>query len=453
MDSFHYAGLARPFQPEVEVAGMALKKIRGAKPKSGSKAVVIGAGKSGIAASRLLNANAVHVTLIEKNPDLLDESQKNSLRDQGINLKFGQHESKDFAGASWIIPSPALPISQLMPLLPNPAPAVISEMELAWRFLDAEPVIAVTGTSGKTTCASLTASMLKAQGYTVFLGGNIGTPLSEYVLDSRKADALVLEISSFQLQGCTTFCPRVGILLNLSPNHLDYHKDMKEYEDAKFRLFRCQDEGDLAIFGEGLEKEAASHKIAARKIWLKDIGRFPNIRLFGKHNAINAEAAWQAAKNFGVNEKNAAFAVNNFKPLPHRLENVAEINNVIYVNDSKATTVSALEAALKSFERPIRLLCGGKFKGGDLASLLPLMKEKVAEVCLFGASREIFEKAWGGVLPISWHPALEQAVLKASLGANPGDVILLSPATSSFDLYKDYKARGDDFKRIVENMK
>lgn len=432
---------------------MALKKIRGAKPKRGSKAVAIGAGKSGIAVSRLLNANGVDVTLLEKNPAAMDEELKASLQSAGIRLKFGEHVKEDFSGASWVIPSPAVPIGKLMPLLPDPAPEVISEMEMAWRYLDAEPVIAVTGTSGKTTCASLAASMLKAQGYAVFLGGNIGTPLSEYLLDSRKADALVLEVSSFQLQSCSTFCPRVGILLNLTPNHLDYHKDMAEYADAKFRLFRCQDEGDLAILGEGLEKEAEKYKISARKIWLKDIGRFPNIRLFGKHNAINAEAAWQAAKYFGVSEKNAALAVDNFKPLPNRLENVAEINNILYVNDSKATTVSALEAALKSFERPIRLLCGGKFKGGDLASLLPLMKEKVVEACLFGASREIFEAAWGGHLPMSWHPNLEQAVLKASLAANPGDVILLSPATSSFDLYKDYKARGDDFKRIVENLK
>lgn len=432
---------------------MSLQKIRGAKPQQGSKAVVIGAGKSGTAVSRLLSSNGVNVTLIEKNPNLLNEEEKKSLRSQGINLKFGDHGREDFSGSSWVIPSPAVPINQLMPLLSEPSPEVISEMEMAWRFLDAEPVIAVTGTSGKTTCASLAASMLKAQGYSVFLGGNIGTPLSEYILDTRKADALVLEISSFQLQGCATFSPRVGILLNLSPNHLDYHKDMKEYTDAKFRLFRCQDEGDLAILGEGLEKEAAAYKIAARKIWLKDIGRFPNIRLFGKHNAINAEAAWQAAKYFGVSEKNAACAVNSFNPLPHRLENVAEINNILYVNDSKATTVSALEAALKSFERPIRLLCGGKFKGGDLTSLLPVLKEKVVEVCLFGASKEIFENAWGGELPISWHPNLEQATLKATLSANPGDVVLLSPATSSFDQYKDYKARGDDFRRIVENLK
>lgn len=431
---------------------MALKNFRKRKPVPGEKVIVVGAGKSGLAISKLLAQQESRVFLLEKNSAVITPPLLKELDALGINVIIGNHDQKHFRDASFVIPSPGIPISSIHDLICDRPVEIISEMEMAWRYLDNEPIIAVTGTSGKTTCASLAAAMLKSQGYKVFLGGNIGTPLSEYVMDSRKADALVLEISSFQLQGCNTFCPRVGILLNLSPNHLDYHQSYEEYKEAKFRLFRCQDENDLAILGADLEEESAKFKISARKIVINNYDRFPNIRLFGRHNAINAEAAWQAVKFFGVSETNATNAVNNFLPLQHRLENVAEINNVLYVNDSKSTTVASLEAALRSFERPIHLLCGGKFKGGNLKSLTPLLKQKVRDVLLFGASREIFEESWKNVVPLSWHSSLQEAVLSAASNAVSGDVVLLSPATSSFDLYKNYKERGDHFKRIVSGL-
>lgn len=431
---------------------MALQKMRGQKPAAGEVAVIVGAGRSGMAAARLLAKSGAHVRLLEKD-DSLAKARSRELAELDVELISGPHESRHFAKASFIIPSPAMPIASAVALVPKgESPEILSEMELAWRYLDNEPIIGITGTSGKTTTASLAAAMLKAQGYSVFLGGNIGTPLSEYALDDRKADALVLELSSFQLQGCSTFCPRVGVLLNISPNHLDYHKSMEEYEEAKFRLFRCQDEGDLAIIDENLREIANRYPIAARKLWLEGAGRFPKMKLFGRHNALNAEAAWQAARFFGVAADKAALAVENFAPLPHRLERVGEINGVIYVNDSKCTTVDALRAALESFERPVRLLCGGKFKGGDLEALRPLVRNKVAEVALFGASREHFENAWRGVVPISWSQTLEEATHILAASANSGDVILLAPATSSFDAYKNYQERGNDFKRIVENL-
>ena len=177
----------------------------------------------------------------------------------------------------------------------------MAEMELAWRYLDGEPVLAVTGTSGKTTTVSLAAAMLQKQGYTVFLGGNIGTPLSEYVLAGRRADVLVLEASSFQLQGCSTFCPRVGVILNISPNHLDHHKNMAEYVEAKFRIFRCQEEGDLAIMGEGLRKVSGAFRLRARQqifIPASCPQRFADCQLLGAHNNFNVEAAWLACRFF-----------------------------------------------------------------------------------------------------------------------------------------------------------
>ena len=351
-----------------------------------------------------------------------------------------------------MVPSPGMPVARLAGLVDTQVSEILAEMELAWRYLDDEPVLAITGTSGKTTTASLAAAMLHEQGYAVFLGGNIGTPLSEYVLGGKKADVLVLEISSFQLQACTTFCPRAGILLNITPNHLDYHKDMAEYTEAKFRLFRCQDEGDLAVLGEDLQALADAHRLKARKVFVKATDRFPTSCLMGAHNRINEEAAWQACRLFGVTEASATRAVERFQPLPHRLERVRELGGVLYVNDSKCTTVSALQVALEAFDRPVRLLCGGKFKGGDLAGLADLLRAKVQEVVLFGASREHFEKAWQGIVPISWHETMDPAVRFASANARSGDVVLLAPATSSYDLYKNYEQRGEDFKQIVGKL-
>ncbi len=433
---------------------MALEKMRGRRIQIGELAVVVGAGRSGRAAARLLSREGARVRLLDRNAAALSPEQTASLRKLGVDVRLGEHSPEQFEHAAFVVPSPGMPAAKLRQYLGHGqgAPEVLAEMELAWRYLNDEPVLAVTGTSGKTTTASLAAAMLQAQGYTVFLGGNIGTPLSEYVLSERKADVLVLEISSFQLQTCSTFCPRAGVLLNITPNHLDYHKDMAEYQEAKFRLFRCQDEGDLAILGEDLKDLARSFNLKGRQVWVRESGRFAKGRLLGAHNKFNEEAAWQACRFFGVSEANAARAVARFAPLPHRLELVREHGGVLYVNDSKCTTVSSLEVALRAFDRPLRLLCGGKFKGGDLAALGGLLRERVREVALFGASREHFETAWQGLVPLHWHATLEEAVRALHASATAGDVVLLAPATSSFDLYDNYMARGDDFKRIVSEL-
>ena len=343
----------------------------------------------------------------------------------------------------------------LRPLLtPGEEPEIMAETELAWRQLEGEPVLAVTGTSGKTTTISMCAAMLEAQGLNVFLGGNIGTPLSEYVLaraEGRpRADVLALELSSFQIETCTTLRPRVAVLLNISANHLDYHKDMKEYIEAKMRLFRCQDASCLAVFGPGLRGLPERMKVSARTGYFDpDSGRFPDMQLIGPHNHANAEAAWQACREFGVTQENARRAMQRFKPLPHRLERIAEKDGVLYVNDSKCTTVEALKVALASFERPVLLLAGGRFKGGDLAGLAPLLKRHVKAAGLYGASREVFENAWKDILPTSWDETLRLALARLRGMARPGDVVLLAPATSSYDQYENYRERGDDFRRAV----
>lgn len=435
---------------------MAQNEDRGRCIKAGELAVVVGAGRSGKAAARLLLRQGARVRLLESNPQALDEAQAAALRAEGIELVLGEQGPDLFAGAKMVVPSPGLPVVRLREMMGPHADAegteILAEMELAWRALDGEPVLAVTGTSGKTTTVSLAAAMLREQGLRVFLGGNIGTPLSEYLLSGEKADVLVLETSSFQLQCCSTFHPRVAVVLNISPNHLDYHKDMEEYIEAKFRLFRCQTEEDLAVLEPGLEETAARFGLRARKVWIRPEGRFPDCPLFGQHNQFNAEAAWQACRPFGVTLENAARAVAAFKPLPNRLESVARVHGVLYVNDSKCTTVAALEVALEAMDHPVHLLCGGKFKGGDLDGMKDLLRRKAKSVNLYGASREIFEAAWQGVVPLCWHERMEDAVLALQDKVEEGDVVLLAPATSSFDQYRNYVERGNDFKRIVGSL-
>ena len=420
-----------------------------------TSAIVVGGGRSGQAAARLLRRLGATVRLLERNAEKLPGGFTAWAASEGVEILGGEHRREYFLDADILIPSPGAAVSMLRPLLtPGEEPEIMAETELAWRQLEGEPVLAVTGTSGKTTTISMCAAMLEAQGLNVFLGGNIGTPLSEYVLaraEGRpRADVLALELSSFQLQTCTTLRPRVAVLLNISANHLDYHKDMKEYIEAKMRLFRCQDASCLAVFGPGLRGLPERMKVSARTGYFDpDSGRFPDMQLIGPHNHANAEAAWQACREFGVTLENARRAMQRFKPLPHRLERIAQKDGVLYVNDSKCTTVEALKVALASFERPVLLLAGGRFKGGDLAGLAPLLKRHVKAAGLYGASREVFENAWKDILPTSWDETLRLALARLRGMARPGDVVLLAPATSSYDQYENYRERGDDFRRAV----
>ncbi len=430
------------------------KKITHSYIKSGAKVLVMGAGRSGMAALRLLLKLDAKVSLLEKDAKNIQPSFKAEIEEAQVNIIYGEYNSTHFENMDYIVPSPGIPVSGIIPLLPKVnQPKIIAEMELAWHCLQDEKCLAITGTSGKTTTASLAAAMLKAHGLSVFLGGNIGTPLSEYVLSENKAQILVLEVSSFQLQTCEGFTPNVAVLLNITENHLDYHKDMNEYIDAKLTMFVNQSANDLAIIHSSLRSVVQNYNIRSKIIWIDpsniDENNFANCRLAGAHNQENITAAWLACKEFGVSYENAVSAVGAFAPLEHRLESVRELDGVLYVNDSKCTTTSSLKVALQAFDKPIILLCGGKFKGGDLEGLRSLIKEKVKHVALFGDSREYFEKAWQGIVTMTWSATMDEAVYIARAKAELNDVVLLAPATASFDLYANYMARGDDFKKLV----
>ncbi|BAH76820.1 UDP-N-acetylmuramoyl-L-alanine--D-glutamate ligase [Solidesulfovibrio magneticus] len=414
----------------------------------GHQAVVAGAGASGRSAAKLLSRLGAAVRFLEKNPAAVSDEFRAEAVSLGYDLRTGEHGPADFAGADLVVLSPGIRAANLAPALAAcPGAQVVSELELASWFTP-EPIVAVTGSNGKTTTVMLISALLEAAGRRVFTGGNIGTPLSDHVLSEEPADVVVLEVSSFQLQLTKTFRPKVAVLLNFAANHLDWHADLDEYLDAKLRIFATQRPDDTAIVSEELRDLLSGRPFTRAGVtWYAAASGFLCPRLAGVHNQANMEAAYLACRAFGVDIKLARQVFADFVPAPHRIQIIGEKGGVLFVDDSKATTVTAMEAAIRSFDRPVRLLCGGVWKGGDLEAMLPLVKEKVVAVGLFGGSREVFETAFAGVVPVRYAPTLAEAVARIYADAAPGDAVLLSPGTSSFDQYPNYKARGRDFQQ------
>jgi UDP-N-acetylmuramoylalanine--D-glutamate ligase len=420
---------------------------------AGHRVVVVGAGRSGIAAARLAVELGAATRLVDSNPQALDKDTERLLSGLRVDVELGEHRAEQFRTADLIILSPGVPKAALGHVLPPPGSVpVLSELEVASWFVS-EPIIAVTGTNGKTTTASLIHHLLTQTGRSAFLGGNIGTPLSEYVASGEEKKILVLEVSSFQLQNTDSFRPKVGLLLNFSPNHLDYHQSLEEYFECKLRLFRRQTEEDLAILPLELKETLERHRSwSSRRVYFTDRGRFESSRLPGPHNRANMEAASLACKPFGVSEEEADRAFASFEPYPHRLQPFEEKDGVLFVDDSKGTTLTSLEAALKSFDRPILLLAGGRFKGGDPEELSGLVGRKVRRAGLFGESRDLLYAAWSGSTEAFREESMERAAQRMAQLAEKGDVVLLSPAGSSFDAYQGYKERGLAFQKVVSEL-
>ncbi|WP_027184272.1 UDP-N-acetylmuramoyl-L-alanine--D-glutamate ligase [Desulfovibrio inopinatus] len=420
---------------------------------TGHKAVVVGAGRSGLAAVRLLLALGATVRLLDKRTDALDDTDRIELEERHVVIRLGEHASEDFAGADMVVLSPGVRSASLMPFFdPARPPQVLAELELASWFADA-PIIAITGTNGKTTVTTLVGEFLRDAGKSVFVGGNIGTPLSDYILSDQPADVIVLEVSSFQLQNVSSFHPKVSILLNFTPDHLDWHEDIAEYFAAKLNIFSRMDKTDLAILPFDL-KEILENKIelACKRVYFTATNRFQAPTLPGRHNQANLEAAWLAVKAFGLSQEQVQSTLNAFPGLPHRIEHVGMVNNVTFINDSKSTTIDSMRAALESVDTPTLLLAGGVFKGGDLDSLTPLFKERLKAVGLFGDSRNDFEPTFSSICPTSYDPTLGEATRRLFALAEPGDTIVLSPGTASFDQYSGYAERGKDFVRVVQEL-
>lgn len=418
----------------------------------GKKIVVVGAGRSGTGAARLAASAGARVLLLERQEKAVPESRKHLLEREGVILETGEHRPEQFREASLVCLSPGIPKGAIQEALPQErVPPVYSELELAWWFVD-RPVVAVTGTGGKTTTVSLIQRMLEEGGFSVFLGGNIGAPLSEYVLEGLSRDILVLEASSFQLQYTADFRPQVAVFLNFHPNHLDHHLSLQEYFQAKLKIFQNQGPEDLAVLPlemrQQLEQQAG---IAAQIQYFTDSGRWHCPALLGSHNRANIEAAIAACRYFKIGQEAVSRALQEFRPWQHRLQYLGEHQGVLFVDDSKGTTVAAQRAALTSFERPVLLLAGGRLKGDDPREIADLIQSRVKAAGVFGECREELRRAWQELTSVFCRESMQEALADLLPMASPGDVVLLAPGTSSFDQYSDYSERGRAFQELVHS--
>lgn len=437
----------------------------------GKRVTVVGMGKSGVAAASLLAREGAEVLIV-------DDQQKEvpaALQALGqVRARLGPWREDDLLSAERVVLSPGVPLKKLpLKKLESLRIPVIGEMELASAFL-AAPLIAITGTNGKSTTTTLVGEILKGWGWKVFVGGNLGTPLSEAV--GSPWDFIVVEVSSFQLETIASFHPRIAALLNLTPDHLDRYSDLLSYQKAKWRIFENQSEGDHAIvngddplaippFLKGAPVLFSRSRIPQRGVYLHEgeivsnlwgetepIIRFDALKLKGAHNTENVLAAVAMTLLCGCSIECIRQTLTQFKGLPHRMELVGEVRGVKYVNDSKGTNVGAVMKSLEGLTVPVILIAGGKDKEGDFTPLRELVQKKVKRLILLGEAREKMARAFPA------HPAVErvdsmaQAVARAAASAEPGDIVLLSPACASFDQFRDYQHRGEVFKQAVAGL-
>jgi UDP-N-acetylmuramoylalanine--D-glutamate ligase len=344
---------------------------------------------------------------------------------------------------------------------------MVGEVELAWWFCE-RPLIAVTGTNGKSTTTELIAAALHAGGVSAVACGNLGTPFSDIVLENRQERYIVLEISSFQLEGIETFKPYVAVYLNFAADHMDRYDSLDAYRQAKERIFFNQTPREHAIVNARCEMGATRARkktfdamggdadYAFRHGYLYACGHAvleqSRTRLSGPHNAENQMAALAAADICGVGRDAVIRALCEYRPLPHRCEIVRTHHGVVYIDDSKATNLHAMENALLGQNRPVILIAGGKDKGLPLEPLCDVVKEKARLVLLIGEAKERFMRAWEHATECRLCGSLQEAVKSASLMAREGDVVLLSPGCSSYDMFRDFEERGEVFRREVERL-
>ena len=428
--------------------------------------VVVGLGMSGFAVARFLKKRGATVIVTDKAEEDKLEAYAPVLREMGVKMELGQHRIDTFEKSDLIIVSPGVP-HDILPIKKAALKGIpiLGEIELACRFI-LEPVVAVTGTNGKTTTTTLLGDMLKNSGKKVFVGGNIGNPLIDYVDKGEKAEIIVVEVSSFQLDTIDTFRPKVAVALNITEDHLDRYSDFAAYASSKARIFENQKESDVAVFN-GLDpftgsicKDIKSKKLPFYNQMTDDaeintifkLLDFSSINLLGKHNLENAYAASLAALAIGGSLEGIQSALSNFKGLLHRLEHVASINGINFFDDSKATNVDAVAKALETFSKPIILIMGGRDKGGNFQTLRDLVCQRVKKLIVLGEAKEDILFALGDITPTKGASSMEDAVLSAYHAASPGDVVLLSPACASFDMYDSYARRGEDFCRAVDKL-
>lgn len=439
----------------------------------GKKITVLGAARSGISAAVTLTRNGAQVFVSDLGaPKNREETEKLFLK-EGITWEFNQH-SERVLNAESVILSPGIPVrSQIVQRVLAKKIPVVSEVEAAW-WLNKAQIIGVTGSNGKTTTTSLIGAMLQAENPKAFIAGNIGTAFSDFVAETEPDQWGVVELSSFQLETIKDFKPKVMVVLNFAPNHLDRYDSYDDYINAKWRITKNYSEQDFFVYNgkdselskraEQLKCKKASFVLNRKndsgaaflngKIWFYgqacvDVNE---IVLKGPHNYMNIMAAGLAALHSGVSMEKIASAIKQFSGIEHRLEWVKEHAGVRYFNDSKATTIESLEVALNSFDEPVVLIAGGKDKGSDFSRLNQTVKKRAKAAVLIGSSKEIIAKSWEELIPIEMAQTMEEAVKKARSIAQKGEIVLLSPACASFDMFSDYEDRGRVFKQIVKSI-
>lgn len=430
---------------------------------------VLGAGLSGSAAALLLQSEGAQVTVLDSAEEQkLLKSTIENLRAQGIRVVCGPAADQDCGKYEFVVASPGIdPASPLARNLSSRKIDIIGELELGWRSVE-DPVIAVTGTNGKTTTTELVAQTLNACGHATIACGNIGKPLSEVAREKKKFDVLTVEVSSFQLETIKTFRPSIALWLNFAPDHLDRYRSVAEYRAAKLRVFENQTADDIAIINaiESLTEirsrkitfsaytERADFRLAGGCIVHDDkpVLRLAETKLRGSHNIENLMAALAAGMARGLSFEKMVAPLCAYEPRPHRCEFVRQIGGVDYINDSKSTNLDALEKALLAQRKSVILIAGGKDKGFSFEPLRHLVQEKVRSTILIGEMAERIARGWSGVLKTELASSLADAVERAHAAAKPGEVVLFSPGTSSFDMFKSYADRGDRFRALVQAL-
>lgn len=441
---------------------------------NGKHITIIGAVRSGIAAAKL----AKQLGAIPFVSDISKIEKLEVLDNENIKYETGQHSAKVF-DCDLIITSPGVPSnSDVLVKAKEKNIKIISEVEFASLFCKGK-IISITGTNGKTTVTALMSHVLNNSGLKCYTAGNIGIAFSEIVLQMNESDFVALETSSFQLDYIDTFKPAYSIILNITPDHLDrYNHSVQEYAVSKFRIFENQTEDDFYIFNAddkylntGCSNKlvnkfpfSMSQKLSSGSFYLENNMNFSiggnseivcgadSLKIKGEHNISNALAVLTVAKLIKVDNLKIEKAFNSFEAVEHRIEFVKEINGVQYFNDSKATNVDAVWYALKSFNEPLLLILGGKDKGNDYNQIKDLVKEKVKKIYAIGSSADKVYEFFKSFVDVEKKESLEISVESAKIDAVEGDVVLLSPACASFDMFDNYEHRGKVFKEAVKNL-
>jgi len=452
--------------------------------------LIVGLGISGMAAARFAKNNGGIVTITDIAEEDALTGYLQEVRKIDVRTELGGHNIETFESADFIIVSPGVPHT-ILPIerAKKKGIPVLGEIELASRYIR-EPIIAISGTNGKTTTTRLLGNMLESSGFKVFVGGNIGNPLIDYAGGEKTADIVVAEVSSFQLDTIDTFRPRVSVLLNISADHLDRYPDFNSYAMSKGRIFKNQTEADTAVIngsdpfislisktlrtrilpfyhGDNLNTKHRECAVISRRngqsapminIFTKESPKgfldLSQVDLLGRHNMENIAAAALAALAAGGTLEGIQSALNDFKGLSHRLEFVKTINGVHFYDDSKGTNIDAVARALEVFDKPVVLIMGGRDKGGDFGQLRELVKRHVKKLIVMGEAGNVIKSVLQDSSQEGAQNAstMENAVSFAYLAASPGNVVLLSPGCSSFDMYHSYAERGEVFCKAVENL-